>query len=76
METFLRVLSDDEKSGVHERTLKILAETGVQVNTKKGRQILKDAGAEVNENTKIVRFPRTLVEESLRLAPKVAVISG
>jgi trimethylamine--corrinoid protein Co-methyltransferase len=70
LETILKVLSEDEKAGIHERTLKILAETGVQVNTETGRQVLKKAGAEVDENTKIVRFPRVLVEESLRLAPK------
>ena len=70
METVLRVLSDDEKAGVHERTLKILAETGVRVDTARGRQYLKDAGAEVNGTTKNVKFPRALVEESLRLAPK------
>ncbi len=33
METFLRVLSEDEKTQVHERSLKILSETGVKVNT-------------------------------------------
>ena len=70
METFLRVLSKDEKTRVHERTLKILAETGGKINTAKGRQYLKDAGAEVDENSKIVKFPRVMVEESLRLAPK------
>jgi len=70
VETILRVLSEDERAGVHERTLKILAETGVRVETAKGRQILKDAGAGVDENTKIARIPRDLVEESIRLAPK------
>lgn len=70
METKLRILSENEKAGVHERTLKILAETGVQVNTEKGRQILKSAGAEITDHKKIVKFPRPLVEESLRLAPK------
>jgi len=70
VETYLQVLSEDEKAGVHERTLKILAETGVRVETAKGRQILKDAGADVDENTKIARFPRDLVEEAIRLAPK------
>ena len=70
METILRVLSEDEKAGVHERTLKILAETGVRVETAKGRQFLRDAGAGVDENTKIARIPRDLVEESIRLAPK------
>jgi trimethylamine--corrinoid protein Co-methyltransferase len=70
VETLLRVLSEDEKTQVHERSLKILAETGVKVNTAKGRRYLKEAGAEVDENSKIVKFPRALVEESLRLAPK------
>jgi trimethylamine--corrinoid protein Co-methyltransferase len=70
METLLRVLSEDEKTEVHERSLKILAETGVRVNTAKGRQYLKDAGAKVDENSKIVKFPRAMVEKSLRLAPK------
>ncbi len=70
METRLRVLSEDEKTQVHERSLKILAETGVKVNTAKGRQYLKDAGAGVDENSKTVKLPRVMVEESLRLAPK------
>jgi trimethylamine--corrinoid protein Co-methyltransferase len=70
LETLLKVLAEDEKAQIHERTLKILAETGVQINTEKGRKYLKDAGAEVDENTKIVKFPRAMVEESLRLAPK------
>jgi len=48
----------------------VLAKTGVRVDTARGRQFLKDAGAEVDEHTHIVRFPRALVEESLRLAPK------
>ena len=70
METYLQVLSADEKEQVHERTLNILASTGVKVNTTKGRQYLKDAGAHVDKATNIVRLPRALVEELLRLAPK------
>jgi trimethylamine--corrinoid protein Co-methyltransferase len=76
LETYLRVLSEDEQVQVHERTLKILAKTGVQVNTAKGRQYLKEAGAQVDENTKIVHFPPTLVEESLRLAPKDFILGA
>ena len=70
MRTLLQVLSEDERTQVHERTLSILANTGLRVDTAWGRQILKDAGAEVDESTNIVRFPRALVEESLRLAPR------
>ncbi len=70
MRTLLQVLSEDERARVHEHSLEILAKTGVRVDTARGRQILRDAGAEVDENTNIVRFPRTLVEESLRLATR------
>ena len=70
MRTLLQVLSEDERAQVHECTLSILAKTGLRVDTAQGRQILKDAGAEVDESTNIVRFPRALVEESLQLAPK------
>jgi trimethylamine--corrinoid protein Co-methyltransferase len=70
VKTYLQVLSEDERHQVHERSLSILANTGVRVDTAQGRQILRDAGAEVNESTNIVRFPQTLVEESLRLVPK------
>jgi len=70
VKTLLQVLSEDERTRVHELSLEILAKTGVRVDTASGRRILRDAGAEVDENTRIVRFPRTLVEESLRLAPR------
>jgi trimethylamine--corrinoid protein Co-methyltransferase len=70
MKTLLKILSDDEKDQVHERTLEILANTGVRVDTAAGRDLLREAGAQVNEETHIVQLPRSLVEESLRLTTK------
>lgn len=70
MRTLLQVLSEDERARVHERTLDVLAMTGLRVDTAQGRTILGDAGAEVDGNTNVVRFPRALVEESLRCASK------
>jgi len=70
VKTLLQVLAQDERAQIHERTLQVLANTGLRVDTAQGRRFLKDAGAEVDENTNVVRFPRELVEESLRLAPK------
>jgi trimethylamine--corrinoid protein Co-methyltransferase len=70
MRTHLQVLSEDERAQVHERTLDVLANTGVRVETAQGRQFLQDAGANLDNHTNIVRFPRDLVEEALRLAPK------
>ncbi len=71
MKTLIQVLSEEERHQVHERSLRVLGKTGVRVDTAQGRRFLGDAGAEVDETSHIVRFPRDLVEESLRLAPKV-----
>ena len=76
METNLRVLSDNEVTQVHERTLSMLAAIGVRVDTARGRKILKKAGADVNSTTHIVRFPRGLVEECLKLAPHKFSLGG
>ncbi len=70
METYLRVLSNADRDQVHEKTIKILAETGVRVASELGRDYLKKAGAGVDENTNIVRIPRKMLEESLAAAPK------
>ncbi len=76
METDLRVLSDDEIAQIHERTLKTLATLGVRVDTARGRRALKDAGADVNESTRVARFPRDFVEDCLRLAPRKFNLGG
>lgn len=70
METYIRVLSDQERHDIHDSSLHILEKTGVRVDSAKGRQYLQEAGAVVDENTNIVTIPRQLVEEALRLAPK------
>jgi trimethylamine--corrinoid protein Co-methyltransferase len=67
MKTFLQVLSEEEKHEIHTRSLDILANTGVRVDSALGRKGLGEAGAQVNEDDRIVRIPKTLVEESLRL---------
>ena len=54
METYMRVLSGLDQAMVHEKTAKILEETGVRVETDLGRDYLKKAGAEIDENTKVV----------------------
>jgi len=70
METHLWVLSDEDRDQVHEKTVKILKETGVRVESDLGRDYLKKAGAIVDENTRVVRIPRKLLEDSLQAAPK------
>jgi trimethylamine:corrinoid methyltransferase-like protein len=70
MKAQFQVLSTEERSQIHERSLKLLATTGLRVISTRARQTLQAAGAEVDQTSDIVRFPRRLVEESLRLAPR------
>ena len=76
MQTLLRVLSEDELDRIHEETLRILAGTGVRVDTSRGRKYLQQAGASVDENSHIVRIPQSLVDNCLRLAPKDFILGG
>ena len=76
MRTLLQVLSEDERAQVHDRTVRILANTGIRVDSTQGRRFLGEAGAQVNEDTHIVRIPRELVEQSLSTAPKDFVLGA
>jgi len=70
MQTNLQVLSEAEKTQIHECTLDILARTGVRVDSTGGREILKAAGARVDETSHIVRFTKDQMETALKQAPK------
>jgi len=76
MKAVFQVLSENECSRIHEESLKILTNTGVKVETPLGRQILKQAGALVDESTAIAKFPKTLVESSLKQVTKDFVLSA
>ncbi len=76
MQTVLRVLSDDERSQVHERTLEVLSKTGLRVDSVRARKILADAGADVDETSRIVRYPKDLVERCLSSAPRKFNLGG
>ncbi len=66
MKVLYKVLSDQDCHRVHEESLSILENTGVRVETPAGRNILKSAGAVVDDGRKLVKFPRALVESSLK----------
>jgi trimethylamine--corrinoid protein Co-methyltransferase len=76
MQAVLEVLTADEQAQVHERTLKVLWEHGMRVDPDEGRRTLAAAGAQVDEATRMVRFPRELVEEAIRLAPRQFALGG
>lgn len=63
-------ISTDELEAIHEASLTVLEEIGMDFLHDGARQILKDAGARVEANSLRVRFPRELVEAQIGLAPR------
>ncbi len=76
MRTLLEVLSQEERAQVHQRSLDLLASVGVRVETAWGRNILAEAGAQVDGQTHVVRFPAHLVETALKQAPRQFSLGG
>ena len=76
MRTMLQVLSPEERAQVHTRSLDLLSRVGVRVETAWGRDILAQAGAQVNAHTHVVRFPLRLVETALEQAPRQFSLGG
>jgi trimethylamine--corrinoid protein Co-methyltransferase len=62
-------LSPDEVARVHEESLRILSDIGIRVHGDVARPLLAGAGAEVNDETGLVRIPPSLVEAALGRAP-------
>ena len=72
----LNVLSEAEISLLHQKTLDLFEQVGAIITHCEALFKLKKAGADVNESTGIVKFPRKLVGELLSLAPSAAIQTG
>ncbi|MGQ9586870.1 MAG: trimethylamine methyltransferase family protein [Thermoplasmata archaeon] len=72
----LRILSDDQVRSIHEASLKVLEKTGIKFWDRATIEVLKRAGAEVDWDKSIVRFPRDLIVSSMGKAPKRITLAG
>ena len=66
----VNAVSADELEAVHQASLTILEEIGMDVLHAEAKSLLKAAGADVDPNSDRVRFDRGLVESKIGLAPK------
>lgn len=66
----LAVLSDEDIRSIHEATLNLLERCGVEVNNARMLQLLADRGLPVDRERRIVRFPRSCVEDALSTIPR------
>ena len=66
----IEILTKDEIEEIHLTTLDLLEHVGVVVREEEALTILGEAGCSVNMRKKLVKFPSSLIEEAIRLAPK------
>ena len=65
----IEVVSSDELEMVHDASLQVLEEIGMNFLLPEAREILKQAGADVDPNSERVRFDRDLIEQHLKTVP-------
>ncbi len=65
----LEVLSEDQLQRIHEASLTVLEQIGVNFLLDEAREILRAAGADVEKDGTRVRFDRNLILESISKAP-------
>lgn len=70
----LRFLTEDQKEELHNAALEILVKTGVEIFNKEAQQLLKSAGAIVENN--LVRIPEVMVIKALATVPSRVVMAN
>lgn len=69
-------LSEDGQNAIHETSIRILEEIGIEVAHEGARELLADASAQVDEESEIVKFPESLVEDCLEKPPSSFTLHG
>jgi len=72
----IKILKDSDKKQIHEAALDVMATTGIRVHSKIARDSLKKAGAIVDENAAVVKFPADLTKSLISKIPQGVVLAG
>ncbi|MFW9881536.1 MAG: trimethylamine methyltransferase family protein, partial [Candidatus Thorarchaeota archaeon] len=72
----LRVLNDEEILMIHESTLDLLNNIGVNVDSKEARKLLREHGAVIDNKTNYVKIPKSLIEDLLKTVPNSFSLYG
>ena len=65
----LDILTLEGVQRIHEATLHIIANTGVRFPSKRALEIWEKNGAQVDHDSMVVKAPRKLIEEAIKLCP-------
>jgi len=69
-------LTPESVSLIHEKSLEILADLGVEIDHPEARAILAENGCDVDDESGLVKFPGDLVEECVESAPGSFTVQG
>jgi trimethylamine--corrinoid protein Co-methyltransferase len=72
----IRLLTDEERSTLHEQTLTVLEEVGIAFNTVMAIDLLEEAGAPVDRQALTARLPRELVARCLKSTPAKVLLAA
>ena len=72
----LALLHGSDIERIHERSLRVLEDTGIVIHYPPGLEVLSRGGASVDEGRQLARIPRQLVEQSLAAAPREVTVHG
>ena len=64
------VFSDDHVEAIHASALRVLEELGIRILLPEGREIFRNAGAIVDDETQMVQIGSDLVDQALKSAPR------
>jgi len=66
----LTLLSDEIISRILDEAYELLQKPGIKVQNEEVRELLENAGVEINPDTHVAKIPKPLVEQSLETVPR------
>ncbi len=71
-----KVFSDSDVKTVHEATIELLEKVGIKMHNQTARHIFKENGARVDEESRIVKIPRAMLEDAIDSTPSKLILYG
>jgi len=72
----MNIFSEDEIESIHEASLKVLCDTGIEIQSPRAIEILRKSGASVASDGKRVRFEPGFVMEKIATTPNEFTLHG
>jgi trimethylamine---corrinoid protein Co-methyltransferase len=71
-----KVFTEEEIRQIHEATIYLLENVGIKMHNPAARQIFDDKGAKVDNDSRIVKMPRVMIEEAIDSTPSKIILCG